>query len=370
MTAPSAIPAPARIRLHSYLGDYQGCGHIRVIWPYILLNLLRDRRRYAFEAVYSAAFINDPAYYKRFTLVQFQRSATKEHLALFNHFCTNIRSKHRIPLVYEIDDALIDIPEWNYAWSYYKNNIDNIKQIFSKVDGMIVSTEPLRQLYSPYNPNIKIIPNHLAKFLWGDIIVKNNHRELKDKPRIGWAGSENHFIKKGTKEYNDGIRGGDFGTGLLDFIRKTTDKYTWVFNGALPIELSDIKDKIEFHPFVSIINYPMHLRKLDLDICIAPLMKCGFNECKSGIKILEYSLIGCPGVYSNVYPYKDMSCVSDDDEGMISYIEKLAGDVGYRLEVWNKDYEVVRDDLYWEDNDNLLKYVNTYLSLFNRKLAD
>jgi len=230
--------------------------------------------------MYTAGFINDPMFYNRFTIVQFQRSATKEHLALFNHYIANIKKKVRVPLTYEIDDALIDIPKWNYAFNYYEKNINFITDIMKQVDGITVTTQPLKDMYSPYNNNIGIIPNHLPKFLWGDILEPRYLRVSKGKIRIGWAGSENHFSNPKSKDFSSGIYGGDFGSELLSFIHKTVDIYTWVICGALPVELYDIKDKIEFHKFVPIINYPQFIKSMDLDICIAPLMPCKFNDCK------------------------------------------------------------------------------------------
>jgi hypothetical protein len=366
------IEPPATIRFLSFAGDLQGCGFIRVIYPSLLLAHYRNKHQYKVEGTYLTSFINDSNFYKNFTFVQFQRSATEQHLKLFNHYIKNVRPIVKAPIIYEIDDLLKDIPEWNYASSYYNNNTSPIFEMMKIVDGMTVSTEYLKGVYSEFCKNIVVIPNHLPKFIWGDVTPKheNNPRELKDKPRIGWAGSENHFAHPLTPEYKRGIRGGDFGEELLKFIRKTTDIYQWVLSGACPVELNDVKDKIEFHKWVSILDYPKHVRSLDLDIFMAPLMPCNFNNSKSNIKCLEAVAIGVPGVYSNAEPYKNMSLTSENDCGIIENIEKLANDIDFRKQVWERDYGIVRDQLYWEDNDNLGKYVNSYMSLFKRRLRD
>jgi hypothetical protein len=85
---------------------------------------------------------------------------------------------------------------------------------------------------------------------------------------------------------------------------------------------------------------------------------------------LEYSALGIPAVYSAAEPYKDMSLTSNDENGIIEYIEKLAKYTDYRQEIFEKDYAIVKDQLFWEDNNNLKKYVNSYLSLFNKRLED
>ena len=216
--------------------------------------------------------------------------------------------------------------------------------------------------------SIVVIPNHLPKFIWGDVRIDRHHRSISERPRIGWAGSENHFCNINSAEYKNGIRGGDFGDKILNFIKKTVDKYCWVFSGACPVELEDIKDKIEFHGWKSIFDYPAHLKSLDLDICVALLSPGIFNESKSNIKCLEYTVIGCPGVYSDIEPYKDMSCISNDEDGIINHIESLANDIDYRVATFENDYGKVHDQLFWEDNGykNLKAYVSSYLSLFGK----
>ncbi len=42
------------------------------------------------------------------------------------------------------------------------------------------------------------------------------------------------------------------------------------------------------------------------DIFLAPLEDSLFNRCKSGLKFLEYSALGIPGVYSRLEPYAEL----------------------------------------------------------------
>jgi hypothetical protein len=281
----------------------------------------------------------------------------------------NIRKQVKTPLIYEIDDLLIDIPEWNYANDYYKQNRPHIEEMMKMVDGITVSTEKLKEIYSVYNKNIAVIPNHLPRFTWGDDILPKHlrHRE-GEKIRIGYFGSDNHFCVPPLRAR--GIKGGDFGDGLMDFIRKTTDKYTWVFSGAMPHELDDIKPKIEKYGWHNILEYPRHLKKLNLDIILAPLMKNIFNQSKSNIKALEAAAIGAVGVYQDLDPYKLCSMRADTDEEFISKIEALGIDINLRAEIYTRDYNALKDQLYWEDDNylNVKRYVNSYMGLFGKKL--
>jgi hypothetical protein len=94
------------------------------------------------------------------------------------------------------------------------------------------------------------------------------------------------------------------------------------------------------------------------------------HSSKSEFKALEYTACGIPGIYSDVEPYSKMSIKCSTDEYMIDRIELLAKDVDMRRNIWVRDYETMKSQLWWEENDNMRRYVDTYLSLMNRKLPD
>ena len=358
------IKLPAKIGFLSAMGDLQGCGLIRVITPYNMLPYL-NIPKLRIDTSYISNFIGDIDYFRNFTFVQFQRSATKTHLDIHKDFRERIQPVVKIPLFYEIDDLLTSIPEWNYAHHYYTKNNPYIEEMMSDANGIVTSTYSLKKLYSKYNNNITVIENHLPKYLWGDIKPRHNEYKEGDKIKILWAGSQNHFKHPDVISAPDG---GDFGIKLMDFIRKTVDKYEWNFMGAMPIELDDVKNKIVFHKWKDTWHYPRYVKSIKADIGIAPLENNVFNSAKSNIKSLEFTACGIPGVYSNVDPYKFMSIKCDKEGYMISKIEELADNVDLRKKTFIKDYSMVKDQLWWEGNNNLKKYVNSYLSLMGRKL--
>lgn len=360
------IPKPASVNFFSYVGDTQGCGTIRIIYPHLLLPHIR-MDGYRFSGFYSAYFIRQGDYYKHFTAITFQRAATKQHLALISDFLNKVSRPTNTPIIYEIDDLLIDIPVWNYAHKYYKENEQYIKQMMGIVHGLTVSTEKLKEVYSKYNPHIEVVPNHLPKFIWGDIKPKHENQPRETRPRILWAGSENHFAVA-----QMGMKGGDFGDELLNFIRKTTDKYQWVLCGGKPQELLDLirNKKIEYHGWRNIFEYPTFLKSLDVDIAVAPLMPGLFNECKSNIKMLEYTALGIPAVYSKIEPYKKASLQGSSDNEIIDNIERLVSNIDLRAKTWKSDYESIKAQLWWEADNfrNLKHYINATLTLFDKKI--
>lgn len=358
------LPLPARIAFLGYLGDVQGCGTIRVMFPFMLLNHLRIPQ-VQIMAQYINQYIHDPNFYRGLTFVQFQRAATEAHLQIFLHFKNEIQPHAHVPLVYEIDDMLIGIPEWNFAAEYYAKNEENVKTMLNMSDAVMCSTPFLKKMYEPYNKNIHITPNHLPKFMWGDIYPAHLYKDESEKVKILWAGSQNHFSIPGVTQMRGG---GDFGDKLLDFIKKTTDIYEWNLFGAMPEQLTGIKDKIRFHKWQYIFQYPRHVKALECDIGIAPLMNIPFNNSKSNIKQLEYTAMGMPGVYSAMEPYSNCELRAEDEEEMIAHIEKLAGDINYRGKIFRKEMQNVGTQLWWEENNNLKKFLETYLAAFGHKL--
>jgi hypothetical protein len=91
--------------------------------------------------------------------------------------------------------------------------------MLSLVDGITVSTGYLKGVYSKYNKNISVVKNRLCKYLWGDVNIRDSFENVGDKVKILYPGSQNHFST------NPEIKGGDIGPELMDFIKKTTDKY-------------------------------------------------------------------------------------------------------------------------------------------------
>ena len=355
---PNKILKPGRLLWHCYAGDCGGCGFYRIILPSLLL-LNNHYKGFSFMPSYNQQFIGDLNFYKTKVFLILQRSAEKNHLEFIKQVKKSIP---HLKLVYEIDDVLFPeyIPKWNKAYDYYEKRQEYTKKIIRMVDGVTVSTKPLKGILSKYNKNVNVNPNHLPKFLWGET---QQPIPIKGKPRILWAGSDNHFQIK-----RNSIKGGDFDDTLLSFIKSTIDDYQWVFVGGMPIELDDVSHKIERHGWRTMLEYPSFMKTLKINVGIAPLSKHIFNDCKSNIKAKEYTNLGIPGVYSSQYPYKDLKNSCETESFMIHKIETLCNDEQERQITFDHDLNVLKDELYFEENNNIIKYIDNILRLFHHQL--
>ena len=134
--------------------------------------------------------------------------------------------------------------------------------------------------------------------------------------------------------------------------------------GAVPKEI--MYENINVYSWQKILDFPSFLYNLNVDIGIAPLEKCLFNDCKSNLKALEFAALGIPGVYSDADPYKNMKYHSDDY--FIENLQNLIDDIELRENIYQQDYNTLKDSLYWDDN-SLTNFVNSHLKLYKKVLG-
>lgn len=335
------------IKVHTYLGDYYGCGHIRSIIPSALINSMHflDNN---IEFTNNTTFISDNGFYKHYSIVKFQRACTENHLKMIKQLKNQFQEENK-KVIYEIDDNFFEIPKTNFAHDFYTEKKEIIEEILKIVDGIITSTDYMEKTLLKYNNNIKVIENRLSPYLW-----PNKQKYCgKFNKRILWAGSQNHFSING--------HGGDFSKDLLDYIKKSKDT-TFVFVGAIPNEIRSLKN-IEFHMWKNFYDYPSFVKDLNCTIGIAPLEQNEFNRCKSNIKALEFNALGIPGAYSNIEPYHNMSYCDDD---IISSIEELKKPSNREKAFYN-DYKKLETNMFW-DKISLLDFINKHLYFVNSKV--
>lgn len=228
----------------------------------------------------------------------------------------DVCKKAGIMTVMDMDDDLLNVPLWNP--SYYalgtkrtelydsvngkpmnvaanRKKAKNIKKMLRKVDLITVTGEGLRNTYSKFN-KVKILPNSVDLER-----IKTSRRSRdgfffgSDKIRIFWQGSATHVADLAM---------------LKSAIITITHKYPqvqWFIWGSLYNDFAKMvgipSDRVETKETVSMERYYEHLKKIRMDIGICPLINDKFNECKSNVKWLEYSLSGIPSVVSDISTY-------------------------------------------------------------------
>lgn len=217
-------------------------------------------------------------------------------------------------IVYDIDDYIESIPEWNPAQRYlHKGNkrYENIKTILKKADVVTTTTGFLRdwilgeENQEPYNKNVVILPNcqFLSRIRKEQEKCINRWEKRKDTVRIVWHGSKHHAGDLSLitipmihiLENFENVEFVIFGTPSLEFISTLPSKKIFLFGETL---------------------YDWFYRSLYMingDIALCPLLDIEFNYGKSNIKIAESAINGMVSVASDIITFQDL--VKNGEEG-------------------------------------------------------
>jgi len=245
--------------------------------------------------------------------------------------------------IFELDDYVIDVPHRNAHIRNMPSKQDMermVRRAIGLCDRVVVSTAPLANALSDMHHDIRVVPNMLAKDLWGHL---RSQRRTSKKPRVGWGGGTSHH--------------GDLAV-IADVVRELANEVDWVFFGMCPDDLLPYMH--EFHGVIPLDVYPAKLASLNLDLALAPLEFHIFNDCKSNLRLLEYGACGFPVVCTDTEAYRGyLPCTrvktNSTDEWLQAIRMHLADpDASYRMgdelrEVVLRDYVLRGDNLrYWE----------------------
>lgn len=259
-----------------------------------------------------------------------------------------IRFPH-LPVLVEIDDNIMSVPTYNEAFDAYDPRAAARHRVLAQIkaaDGVITTTAQLKEAYSPYNPNIWVVPNSIDFSRWK---VK---RKARPGVRIGWAGGSG---REGDIEIvKDAI---------LNICRKHKEVRFVFVNGPSKIGLPEF---FKGHPqiehkavFVPILKYPALMASLDFDIGISPLVDSSFNRGKSNLKWLENAAMGIPTVASNVGHYAETirhgkdGFLCDDSKEFERALDILITDRKRRNQMGRAAQERVRQDFNIDKNVGL-----------------
>ena len=295
-------------------------------------------------------------------------------IVLQRDYCRQLEDFERIfrlskklskPIVYDLDDLLFELPEDHPDTinHYYSNVLLPMFQSVMEADLVTVSTRRLRDYLHKYNNNIEVFPNYLNDDLWN---IQDPPKRMAENGRIciGFMGGSSH-----EPDYKMVL------PAILEILRKYPEKiYLYFWGMKPPYELSQHPDvECEWHPPSSgkYSDFASTFYTQKADILIAPLVDNLFNSCKSGLKYLEYSAIGVPGVYSRVDPFVDMITHGEDGflasniEEWIDSLSRLIENPELRENLANKAQQRIRQKWLLSANSGKLKQI--YLHLLKRK---
>ena len=354
---------PELPRALNFYADYSGCGHWRMIWPELLLNC------YAKANVQGGTvMVGDKNFYNGIKTVRIQRQATDSQLN-YIRWLKQLSKELNFKVVYEIDDIIFkeDIPHYNkFRFAFEDPKIRKTSmEIMQMCDEITVTNKFMQEYYieKTNNKNVTIIPNFIPKF-WMDRFfdfnkVRDNFEKYKNKPRIVYCGSGAHFdIENKIKQKDDFHH-------VNDVIRKTVDKFQWVFLGGYPLSLVDLikAKKIEYHPWSSLVDYPSTAAALNPTIFYAPLEDSIFNRAKSDLKFIEGCAFGIPTICQDICTYETAFHKFKTGDDLISKIESLTKD----NKKYMKEVKKARDYMkhrWMEDN------IDMYTELYSLPYAD
>lgn len=289
-------------------------------------------------------------------------------LAMADHFKKKV--------IVDLDDNYLQIRKDNPAYDTYaelKGGRYFLGAFVSLASGLVVSTDPLKDVYSKMeyaNPTIDVLPNCNDVNDWKFKRVK----KLDGKIRVGYMGSITHNddlaliwepMAKILEKYPNvmfeicGAVGPDDIKGVMEKLQSYTEK--------------DILKQIWFYEGTqSFFGFPELLFRLGWDIGLAPLVDEPFNRSKSHIKFFDYTAISIPTVASRVYPYcepifgipiitnKETGLlVENNNEEWFNAIEKLILSEKYRQELVTNAFKHIKDN--WQYSQHAFRWRDTFL---------
>lgn len=290
-------------RYINYLADLSGCGHWRIIWPESVINGTGRGVSHSLTAM-----VSDPRFYRNVTSVKLQRQASSSQKQ-FVQYLKKVQQEHGFKIIYEVDDVVFreDIPDYNkFKFAFDNDEIrQNCIDIIGMCDEVTVTCPFMKRLYQERTgqQNITVIPNFVPNFWMGHLFdgkeVNKQFDLNKKKPRILYTGSGAHY------DVDNKTGGQDDFTHIRDFIRKTVNKYQWIFVGAFPPPLEDLvrSKQIEFYPWQNLLDYPRFIKNLNPQMMVAPLEDNNFNKAKSDIKFIEACTLGIPCLCQDMETY-------------------------------------------------------------------
>ncbi|MEW6571869.1 MAG: glycosyltransferase family 4 protein [Nitrospirota bacterium] len=305
------------MKIYFAQADFGGCGFYRILQPAAFL-------KFVMQHEVKIGFRFQLPELLEYDLIVFQRQYLPQVLE-----SVNILRQYNKKTIYEIDDDLWHVPPQNESSKYWEGDrIAAAEAIMHACDAVTTSTEPLADLIRPHNKNVHVIPNFIP-----EVIPLEKFNSII---RVGWTGSISHIV-----DFSDEII-----RALKDIKKKYKERVELVFCGWIP---EGLVGQVTYYEPVPPMHYLYFLNELRLHIGIMPCADIKFNQCKSNLKFLEYSITKTASIASAIYPY--VTTMTEDTGILIKQgtydewyeaIDHLVQDADLRKRLSNSAYETVR----------------------------
>jgi glycosyltransferase involved in cell wall biosynthesis len=264
---------------------------------------------------------------------------------------------YRPKIIYDIDDALTMRAKSNQGHKSYNKSKLQIEEYLRNADLVTVSTAKLKSFYSSFNNNITVLPNCLDMRLWSSKVESKKDDGIV---RILFSGTNSHASDLQLIENAIIKIANEFGNKVRFLLWGNTSKRL--------IKYSQVRKIQEFLP--DYIEYINRLKNTNVDFAIIPLEDNPFNQAKSHIKWLEYSICKIPGIYSNIGAYSEF--IENKKTGVLVDNTCNAWYKTIREFIVNSDYlKTIRQNAYEEvlKNHTLDKNTNIWLEAYSNLFA-
>lgn len=321
-----------------YKGDRAACWYYRIHLP--MIHLARHNKE-KYNITIAGAIGKD--HIGKYNLAILQRQYKFEVLEPILEM-----KRTGTKLIYEIDDDLFHVPEWNPAHEILgaRKTQDGIKHFLSQVNAMFVTTEALKKAYEDYCEHIYVLPNSLDySFLFPS---EDYNTKL---PVVCWQGSMTHErdVAIAQKGFEQLAQDKDLIFKMWCGFDRETKNPIFDIPGAQTLPL------VPFEGFFQMFG------QVGVYIGVAPLAANQFNKGKSNLKFLEYTAYNAVTVASNFGPYKDTiedgitGILVSDNRDWYDKVREVLDDSDLYMSILNnakqfvtENYDINKNYTYWQ----------------------
>lgn len=237
------------------------------------------------------------------------------------------------------DDNLLDIPSrYTLSHNYFSRPEikENINRLFEITDSFFSPNPKLAaKLSAIHRREVKVLP-----MVFGPEKLNPPRRKSREVPIVGYAGGPEHIQLVNS-----------FLGPVLEAVVKSDINCNIHIMGPRPDFIDKLKDRTTYTSFIE--NYYGYLEfatRLNWDIGLAPQVDSKFTTYKFYNKLLEYTAIGCAGIYSKLELYTGVIedgitglLVENEIEAWRDAVLRLLKDSKLRFKIVSNAYELVRN---------------------------